>query len=47
MARLMVLCGAVGVFLSFPAVAGEQLLDVRIVRDKFHGEWNYAILPEN
>lgn len=26
-------------------VTEEQLLDVKIQRDKFHGEWNYTILP--
>jgi hypothetical protein len=28
-------------------VTNQQLLDVRIQRHKFHGEWNYTILPEN
>ena len=28
-------------------VTDEQLLDVRIERAKFHGEWNYTILPDN
>lgn len=26
-------------------ISDEQLLDVRIQRDTFHGEWNYKILP--
>lgn len=26
-------------------VSNEQLAEVRIQRDKFHGEWNYRILP--
>jgi hypothetical protein len=28
-------------------VSDEQLLDVRILRAKFHGEWNYTILPDH
>lgn len=28
-------------------VSDEQLLDVRIQRNKFHGEWNYTILPDH
>ena len=28
-------------------VTDEQLADVRIERDAFHGDWNYSILPEN
>jgi transposase len=27
-------------------VSDEQLLNVRIQRNEFHGEWNYAILPD-
>jgi hypothetical protein len=27
-------------------VTDEQLLSVRIQRNKFHGEWNYTILPD-
>jgi transposase len=26
-------------------LTATQMLEVRMVRDKFHGEWNYAILP--
>ena len=33
-------------YMKSRAVTDEQLHDVRIVRDKFHGEWNYAILPD-
>jgi transposase len=28
-------------------VSDDQLLDVRIQRAQFHGEWNYTILPDN
>ncbi len=28
-------------------VSDEQLLDVNIQRNKFHGEWNYTILPDS
>jgi hypothetical protein len=28
-------------------VAAEQLADVRITRDSFHGEWNYTIFPDS
>lgn len=27
-------------------ISDEQLLDVRIKRNNFHGEWNYTILPD-
>jgi hypothetical protein len=33
-------------YMKSRAVTDEQLFDVRIMRDKFHGEWNYAILPD-
>jgi transposase len=33
-------------YMKSRAVTDEQLLDVSIARDKFHGEWNYAILPD-
>jgi hypothetical protein len=28
-------------------VTDEQLADVRIRRNKFHGEWNYVIMPRD
>jgi hypothetical protein len=28
-------------------VSDEKLRQVNIVRDKFHGEWNYAIHPQS
>lgn len=28
-------------------ISDEKLLDVKIKRNKFHGEWNYTILPDN
>ncbi|MBI1918718.1 MAG: hypothetical protein HYS12_28825, partial [Planctomycetes bacterium] len=28
-------------------VTDEELAGVRIKRNKFHGEWNYTILPKH
>ncbi len=28
-------------------VSDEELAKVQIVRDNFHGEWNYTIIPKN
>lgn len=33
-------------YLKAKAVTDEQLLEVNIERNKFHGEWNYTILPQ-
>lgn len=34
-------------YLKSRQVTDEQLLDVRIQRHRFHGEWNYTILPDS
>ena len=34
-------------YLKSRQVTDDQLLDVRIQRHKFHGEWNYTILPDS
>ena len=28
-------------------ITTKQLDDIHILKDKFHGEWNYVIIPEN
>jgi hypothetical protein len=28
-------------------ISDDQLSEVRLHRDKYHGEWNYQILPNN
>jgi hypothetical protein len=33
-------------YLKARAVTDDQLLEVNIERNKFHGEWNYTILPQ-
>jgi hypothetical protein len=28
-------------------ISGAQLAEVQIIRNRFHGEWNYEIHPRN
>lgn len=32
-------------YCRLPKVTDEELRQVKIIRDEFHGEWNYAIYP--